>query len=262
MLRHHRATVLLALSALLGHGGPAKARSARAADEASPAAPGSAPGFAPAVLPAPAMAVPIAAAPAPEAIDPWVARIDARLAAVEADRRARPSTSSAPDDALSQTLADIAKRAPSKASVGIAVRSLETGAPVFEWHPDRAINPASNQKLLTAAAALELLGADYRFDTHVRRSGDTLVLVGETRGVGLDGDTLVVGAWLADNAVGINAGAAYVYERDEMGRWRGTLHSREQIRGTVSMWNGRVGTPGGGRTGGLIPGLRRARCGV
>jgi len=35
--------------------------------------------------------------------------------------------------------------------------------------------------------------------------------------IAVDGDTAVVGAWLDDNAAGTNAGAAYVYQRDQGG---------------------------------------------
>src|SRR5690606_33965258 len=45
-------------------------------------------------------------------------------------------------------------------------------------HGEATLNPASSQKLVTASAAIELLGADFRFETTVRRHGDTLYLVG------------------------------------------------------------------------------------
>jgi D-alanyl-D-alanine carboxypeptidase/D-alanyl-D-alanine-endopeptidase (penicillin-binding protein 4) len=63
--------------------------------------------------------------------------------------------------------------------VAIHVRDLDSGAVLFDQHGDRLMNPASNQKLVTATAAAELLGPDYRFETRVERRGDALVLVGE-----------------------------------------------------------------------------------
>src|SRR5690606_3897546 len=44
---------------------------------------------------------------------------------------------------------------------------------------ERPLNPASNQKLVSAIAAVELLGPDYRFATTVLRAGDRLILRGE-----------------------------------------------------------------------------------
>ena len=51
------------------------------------------------------------------------------------------------------------------------------GSTVHRRGPGR-LTPASTTKLLTAAAALEAIGLQERFDTTVRRSGRTLVLVG------------------------------------------------------------------------------------
>lgn len=51
------------------------------------------------------------------------------------------------------------------------------GAVAYRTGPARVV-PASTTKLLTAAAALEVLGGDHRFETVVRRQGRTLVLVG------------------------------------------------------------------------------------
>lgn len=64
------------------------------------------------------------------------------------------------------------------ASVGVVVRSLDTGRDLYVRNPDLACAPASNQKLVTAAAALALLGSDFRFSTRVARHGDDLYLVG------------------------------------------------------------------------------------
>ncbi len=53
------------------------------------------------------------------------------------------------------------------AEVGIAVRDVESGRVVFERNSQTLLNPASNAKLFTAAAALSLLGSEYTFDTAV-----------------------------------------------------------------------------------------------
>lgn len=48
---------------------------------------------------------------------------------------------------------------------GALVTSLETGDTLFAIAPDQALAPASNVKLLTSAAALHVLGPEYRFRT-------------------------------------------------------------------------------------------------
>ncbi len=51
------------------------------------------------------------------------------------------------------------------ARVTVQVRSLDDGSVVFSRDPDELLNPASNVKLYTAAAALARLGPEYRFET-------------------------------------------------------------------------------------------------
>ncbi|MEK3934824.1 D-alanyl-D-alanine carboxypeptidase/D-alanyl-D-alanine-endopeptidase [Sporosarcina sp. FSL W7-1349] len=53
----------------------------------------------------------------------------------------------------------------------IVIRKASTGEIVYQYQADRGITPASNQKLLAAAAALETLGEDYRFRTDVLTDG-------------------------------------------------------------------------------------------
>jgi len=57
------------------------------------------------------------------------------------------------------------------ATVGVLVRSLTRGETLYSREAERSFNPASNQKLLTSAAALALLGAEYRFQTEVLALG-------------------------------------------------------------------------------------------
>ena len=72
----------------------------------------------------------------------------------------------------------IAGSALSQARVGVCVISIETGETLYAHDPDALLNPASNVKLFTTAAALSRLGADYRFETEVWAEG------------GSDGDAL------------------------------------------------------------------------
>ncbi len=51
------------------------------------------------------------------------------------------------------------------AHVSVQVDSLEDGQTVFSRRPDDLLNPASNTKLVTSAAALLRLGPEYRFTT-------------------------------------------------------------------------------------------------
>src|SRR5262245_57974856 len=55
---------------------------------------------------------------------------------------------------------------------GILVADLETGETVYEVNSDKLFAPASTTKLYTVAAALDALGADYRFQTPIMRFGE------------------------------------------------------------------------------------------
>lgn len=48
---------------------------------------------------------------------------------------------------------------------GVYVKNLRTGAVVYSRNADRSMVPASNQKLITSAVALEQFGPDHRFAT-------------------------------------------------------------------------------------------------
>lgn len=75
-----------------------------------------------------------------------------------------------------------------RARWGVYVYSLTRLRVVFDYHGDALLTPASNTKLFTLAAAMQLIGPDYRFHTPVQAtampdqngvvSGD-LVLVGK-----------------------------------------------------------------------------------
>lgn len=71
------------------------------------------------------------------------------------------------------------------AFAGVSVRKADTGEELFESFGDKRLHPASNMKIMTAAAALETLGEDYRFVTEVlfdgkeRPRGSNVVLKGD-----------------------------------------------------------------------------------
>jgi len=69
-------------------------------------------------------------------------------------------------DALRKAVdALLAQQPLSGAHVGVQVEALDDGAVVYSKNPDDLLNPASNTKLITSAAALMRLGPEYRFST-------------------------------------------------------------------------------------------------
>ncbi len=70
---------------------------------------------------------------------------------------------------------------------GIEIVSLRTGKVLYSQNSDKLLTPASNTKLFTTAAALALIGPDYKFRTSVESTG---LLDKHGR---LSGDLLLVG---------------------------------------------------------------------
>jgi D-alanyl-D-alanine carboxypeptidase/D-alanyl-D-alanine-endopeptidase (penicillin-binding protein 4) len=58
--------------------------------------------------------------------------------------------------------------------VGLSVRDAETGESLYEHENDQRLNPASNMKLFTSAAAMDALGPDYRFTTDLLATAPVL----------------------------------------------------------------------------------------
>ncbi|MCS7300710.1 MAG: D-alanyl-D-alanine carboxypeptidase, partial [Fimbriimonadales bacterium] len=54
---------------------------------------------------------------------------------------------------------------------GVVVRDLQSGETLYRRDAERVLIPASNMKLIVSAAALHLLGPDYRFRTRVWMRG-------------------------------------------------------------------------------------------
>lgn len=72
------------------------------------------------------------------------------------------------------------------AYAAVVVRDTTTGETLYDRNGSRRLLPASNTKLLTSAAALEILGPAYRFTTEVRAGG-------QRQGAALVGDLYLRG---------------------------------------------------------------------
>lgn len=106
---------------------------------------------------------------------------------------------------------------------GVLIESLDTGKIWYERNADRLFVPASNQKLLTAAAAYRSLGVDFTFTTTVHHTGE---IQGET----LQGDLVVWG-----NGDPTLYDRFYSDPRDVFGEWAQKLKERgiRRIAGNV-----------------------------
>lgn len=60
----------------------------------------------------------------------------------------------------------------------VHVVELPDGKVLYDLNADRSLKPASNMKLATTAAAIEMLGIDFAYRTILARRGDDLLIVG------------------------------------------------------------------------------------
>jgi serine-type D-Ala-D-Ala carboxypeptidase/endopeptidase (penicillin-binding protein 4) len=118
----------------------------------------------------------------PSAAELLERRLAALAAAVEREQGAFGSAEEGARfdrDGLSAQLTQIVEQIDDEARVSVHVRDLDSNRVLFDYFGDTPLNPASNLKIVTSSAALELLGPDYRFQTRVYRQGRALYLKGE-----------------------------------------------------------------------------------
>ncbi|MCB9703545.1 MAG: D-alanyl-D-alanine carboxypeptidase/D-alanyl-D-alanine-endopeptidase [Myxococcales bacterium] len=101
------------------------------------------------------------------AVEDYIERYEPALPPIDFDR-----------SGLSAALSRTIERLEDEAMVSIHVRDLASNETIFDYYGDTPLNPASNLKLVTASAAIDLLGSDYTFATEIRASDDALVLIG------------------------------------------------------------------------------------
>ncbi|WP_425283890.1 D-alanyl-D-alanine carboxypeptidase/D-alanyl-D-alanine endopeptidase [Lentibacillus halodurans] len=89
---------------------------------------------------------------------------------------------------MAENLENFIKNEPKlqSALTGISIRDASTGEKIYSHLGDIRLRPASNMKLLTAAAALSALGEDYTFSTE-------LLTDGSVKGNQLNGDLVLKG---------------------------------------------------------------------
>lgn len=140
-----------------------------------------------------------------------------------------PAAPPAPVDLAGRIDALLQARFLAAAKVGVVVVDLATGARLYEKNPDLGLNPASNVKLVTTAAALSLLGPEHRYvtrayvkkgalgdraiagDLYLRGGGDPSLVTADLYQLASDlralGVTKVTGGLVVDNTA---------FDRDEL----------------------------------------------
>ncbi|MDT5039115.1 MAG: hypothetical protein QOE51_100 [Actinoplanes sp.] len=101
-----------------------------------------------------------------------VAAVGTTIAVTAPGSASAGTVATASDAALTATLDQLLASSRLAGSVvGLQVRDAATGGVVYSHNPDLRVIPASNEKLMTSAAALEVLGTGYKFHTVTSYSG-------------------------------------------------------------------------------------------
>ena len=126
------------------------------------------------------------------------------------------------------------------ATVGVSIRDVSNGNELSAYQADRSLIPASTQKLITTAAALDLLGADYRYRTR-------LVAGGTVQAGTLSGDLYLIGG--GDPTLGSPYMDGVDGLDEVLDEWVDAVRKRgiRRVTGTVVGDGSRYGTDGTGR---------------
>jgi len=98
------------------------------------------------------------------------------------------------------------------AGIGVLIRETEGDKVVYELNPSLAFVPGSILKLVTSAAALEMLGPDYTFETGLAYDGQ----IDKTSGI-LNGNLYIIGG--GDPCLGSENFQHYYSNPDFIDRW-------------------------------------------
>lgn len=101
------------------------------------------------------------------------ASVFALVALLSAPAFAASPQKAAEREALKRALLDVlGSTMLGKSRVSMQIQSVDNGDVVFSQNADELLNPASNVKLVTSAAALARLGPEYRFETEYLTDAD------------------------------------------------------------------------------------------
>jgi D-alanyl-D-alanine carboxypeptidase/D-alanyl-D-alanine-endopeptidase (penicillin-binding protein 4) len=81
-----------------------------------------------------------------------------------------------PANSIRQIISSVAGTKTGKTACSVQVVDLRTGQTLYQANPSLALAPASNMKVLTTAAAMHLLGPDYRYHTRFGLVDQSLVV--------------------------------------------------------------------------------------
>lgn len=139
----------------------------------------------------------------------------ALVTAVPASHLATGASAQAQDTLHQDLSAILAAPGLRGADVGLVVRDADTGDVLFSRESDRRGQPASNGKLISSAAVLDILGPDHRFTTSVSAVGRTNagVLAGDLHLRGTGDPTILAADYDALAAEVANSGITLVRGR-------------------------------------------------
>jgi serine-type D-Ala-D-Ala carboxypeptidase/endopeptidase (penicillin-binding protein 4) len=153
-------------------------------------------------------------------------------ATVQADEQTEVSTLSPAKQELISQIEDIFDDERfASAHLGLLIESADTGEVWFDHQANKLFMPASNEKILTTASALNYLGPDFTFETHLCHDGS---IDGET----LDGNIIVFG-----NGDPTLYSKFYDDPCDQFRQWAGLLkekgihHIKGDLIGDDNAWN-------------------------